>query len=112
MKKIIGAVIFSAIVLNVSAQNMDRNDITYEYIQLPQQPLNKVYKNYQANVVLDYENKVAQQKADYQQQVAKAEQDYQAAYTEYQAREKAAEEQYQRELADYNSKSTGTKIVE
>src|SRR6478735_5737167 len=109
MKKLIGAIVFSAIVLNVSAQNMDKNEIKYEYIQLPQQPLNKVYKNYQATVVAEYETSVNQQKAEYQKTVAKAEADYQIAYAEYQNQEKAAEERYQKDLADYNSKSTGKK---
>ena len=92
------------------AQNIDRNEIKFEYIQLPAKPLDKNIKNYHCDVVLEYEKDNIEKKKEYQEKVARADADYQQAMVQYDKDAARAQEDYKQATADYNKLSTGEKF--
>ena len=92
------------------AQNIDRNEIKFDYIQLPAKPLDKTIKNYQCEVVLEYEKDNAEKKKEYQEKAATADADYQQAMVQYDKDAARAQEDYKQAMAEYNQLSTGAKL--
>ncbi len=114
MKKFLlpaAALLFLMPALN-KAQDIDYNDVTFEYIQLPMKPLaDKSIKTYQSKVILKYMEDINAAKGSYQDQVKKAEADYQVAMENYYVQQKLADDQYNKELEMYNKKSLAEKIL-
>ena len=94
------------------AQNIKDNDISFVYIQLPKEPLDKSIVNYQSKVVLSYAADNAAKKADYDAKVKQADDQYQKDMAQWKIEDAEAEAQYQKELAEYNKKSTAEKVAD
>lgn len=95
-----------------NAQDIDYNDIKFDYTQLPMKPLqDKSIKNAQSKVVLKYMDDVNSAKGSYQDRVRKAEEDYQKAMEFYYVQVKLADDQYNKEMDEWNKKSLAEKIL-
>lgn len=98
--------------VSVQAQDIDYNDVSFEYIQLPMKPLaDKSVKTYKTTVVLKYMDDVNASKGSYQERVKKAEEDYQKAMENYYVQQKLADDQYNKEMELYNKKSLAEKLL-
>mgnify|MGYP001806553131 CR=1 FL=1 len=60
----------------VNAQNVDKNEVTFNYIQLPLTPIANKVKNYEVAVVQNAEAKNAEKKADYEKKKKEADEKY------------------------------------
>ena len=95
-----------------NAQDIDYNDIKFDYTQLPMKPLqDKTVKNAQSKVVLKYMDDINSAKGSYQDRVRKAEEDYQKAMEFYYVQVKLADDQYNKEMEEWNKKSLAEKIL-
>ena len=94
------------------AQDIDFNDIKFDYVQLPMKPLqDKSIKNAQSKVALKYMEDINAAKGSYQDRVRKAEEDYQKAMEFYYVQVKLADEQYNTEMEAWNKKSLAEKLL-
>jgi hypothetical protein len=101
MKKIL-LILIIFLSVNLSAQNVYDRKVNFEYIRLPQQPLNKSLKYYEAGVVLEYvQDNIAKKKA-YADLVARTEKQYEEDVKNYDQKVKDAGVQYAKDLAAYN----------
>ena len=95
-----------------SAQDIDYNDISFDYIQLPLKPLqDKSIKNSYSKVILKYMDDINSAKGSYQERVKKAEEDYQKAMEFYYVQQKMADDQYNKEMEAWNKKSLAEKLL-
>ncbi len=101
-----------AIVATASAQNIKSEDVQYNYIKLPTNPLNPKPANYYSSVVSVADAENAKLKAKYEADKIQAENDYQRDLLDYSAKVKAADEQYAKDMEAWNAKSTAKKILE
>ena len=94
------------------AQKIKSDQIPYFYNKPPAVAVDKNIKNFQ--VVLDaaYETKNQQLVKNYEQEKRAAIDKYRKDLAEYPGLVRAAQARYDKEMADYNKKSLGTKIVE
>lgn len=60
----------------IMAQDIDNNDISFGYYQLPLTPLNKSIKNYQSTINQKFEDVIKTKTEFYNQELAKAEEEY------------------------------------
>jgi hypothetical protein len=90
-----------AITFNIQAQDVDKMETKFDYIQLPSKPLDKSIKNYTSKVVSGAEAINKKLMDDYNLAVKKAEADYQKEMLEYAVKLKEAEAEYQKELLAY-----------
>jgi tetratricopeptide (TPR) repeat protein len=110
-KIIVGLAVF-LMTLTLSAQDIDYNDISFDYIQLPMKPLqDKTIKNSRSKVVLKYMDDINAAKGSYQDRVKQAEEDYQKAMEFYYVQQKMADDQYNKEMDEWNKKSLAEKIL-
>ncbi|MFL5751909.1 MAG: hypothetical protein ACJ76F_00760 [Bacteroidia bacterium] len=93
------------------AQDIDNNDISFQYIQLPLIPLNKNLKNYQAEVVQKFEDLTKQKKAAYDAEVKKAEDEYNSAVANHDKLQKDAYTKYENDMAIWNKKPLAEQIM-
>ena len=94
------------------AQDIDYNDLKFDYIQLPMKPLqDRSIKNSQSKVVLKYMDDINAAKGSYQDRVRKAEEDYQKAMEFYYVQLKLADDQYNKEMEEWNKKSLAEKLL-
>jgi hypothetical protein len=123
MKKIIFLSAFVGLGFCAISQKIDKQDLNFDFVRQPLEPLNKSYVNYNSKVIMTYEadaleqDKQAQKefeqaKADYPKQVQKAEDQYKLDMIEYEKKKKEAEDKYNKEMEAWNKKSTGDKFVE
>jgi len=89
---------------SVFAQDIDKVEIKFDYIQLPLKPLDKNIKNYNSKVLYDAEALNKKLLADYEVAKVKAEEDYQKSLREYDGLMKKAEEELAKEKAEYPAK--------
>ena len=94
------------------AQKIKSDQIPYFYNKPPAVAVDKNIKNFQ--VVLDaaYETKNQQLLKNYEQEKRATIDKYRKDLAEYPGLVRAAQARYDKEMADYNKKSLGTKIVE
>jgi hypothetical protein len=97
--------------LSVHAQKLKTEQITYHYNRLPEIPV-KGISNYQVTFEAAYEARNKQALKDYEQQKVAASEKYRADMVMYGRLVKAADERYAQEMADYNKKSLGSKLLE
>lgn len=100
------------VISQLNAQDVDKTETSFEFIQLPKKPLDKSIKNYSSTVIYNVEeaNKLIMQ--EHKEKVAKADQEYQAEMAAYPQKVKDAEAQYLKELEIYEKKSTIQKIAD
>jgi len=98
--------------LNLSAQNIKSEDITYNFIKLPLKPVSPKVENYNSSITATYEAENNKLLALFEADKARAEADYQREMSEYPAKIKAADDKYEREMKAWDEKSTALKIVE
>ena len=97
---------------NSIAQDIDYNDVKFDYTQLPLKPLqDRSVKNAQTKVVLKYMDDINAAKGSYQDRVRKAEEDYQKAMEFYYVQVKLADDQYNKEMEEWNKKSLAEKVL-
>jgi hypothetical protein len=101
MKKIVLFLSFCFFSMLIFAQNVVDRKVNFEYIRLPIQPLSKSIKNYQANVVLEYESEIMARKNAFAQSVMDAEKRYQQEVASYDKSVKDAGVRYAQEMAAY-----------
>lgn len=123
MKKTILVVALVCIGLYALPQKIDKQDLNFDYLRMPLEPLSKSITNYSSKVIITYEadilnnNKIAQQeydqaKAEFPQKVAKAEDQYKQDMAKYEKEKKEAEDKYNKEMEEWKNKSSGEKFVE
>ncbi|NBU47508.1 MAG: hypothetical protein EBS34_08730 [Flavobacteriales bacterium] len=93
-------------------QNLKSEDLRYNYIKLPTNPIQPRVLNYLSSMSSSSDEENAKIMAQYEKDMAQAEADYQREMSEYPAKLKAADEKYEKELAAYNDKSLAKKILE
>jgi hypothetical protein len=98
--------------LNLSAQNIKSEDITYSFIKLPSKPVMPKVENYNSSITATYEAENNKLLALFEADKARAEADYQREMSEYPAKLKAADDKYAKEMQAWDEKSTALKIVE
>jgi hypothetical protein len=98
--------------LNLTAQNIKSEDITYNFIKLPLKPVSPKVENYNSSITAIYEAENNKLLALFEADKARAEADYQREMSEYPAKIKAADDKYEREMKAWDEKSTALKIVE
>ena len=98
--------------LNLTAQNIKSEDITYNFIKLPLKPVSPKVENYNSSITATYEAENNKLLALFEADKARAEADYQREMSEYPAKIKAADDKYEREMKAWDEKSTALKIVE
>ncbi|MDQ3111430.1 MAG: hypothetical protein M3R17_16205 [Bacteroidota bacterium] len=96
----------------IIAQNIKDRDISFVYIQLPKEPVDKSIVNYQSNVVLSYAADNAAKKADYDAKMKIANEQYDVDMKAWKIEDDAAEVRYQKEMTEYNKKSMAQKIAD
>lgn len=111
-KSILAGCILFFTLNNAVAQNTKSEKVEYSYIQLPMNPLPKTVTNYQSSIFAAYEADNAKKKAEYDAEVAKAEAEFQREQAAYPTKVKAAEDKYAAEMAEWEKKSLGEKVVE
>jgi hypothetical protein len=89
---------------SANAQDLDKIENKFEYIQLPTKPLDKSLKNYQSKVVSNAEDLNKKLLADFELAKIKAEEDYQKEVRDYDGQYKKAEENLVKEKAEYPAK--------
>ena len=98
--------------LNLTAQNIKSEDITYNFIKLPLKPVSPKVENYNSSITATYEAENNKLLVLFEADKARAEADYQREMSEYPAKIKAADDKYEREMKAWDEKSTALKIVE
>ena len=98
--------------LNLTAQNIKSEDITYSFIKLPSKPVMPKVENYNSSITATYEAENNKLLALFEADKARAEADYQREMSEYPAKLKAADDKYAKEMQAWDEKSTAIKIVE
>ena len=98
-------------VLNVCAQNVDRNDIKFDYIQLPAKPFDKTIKNYQTKSSMAYASDVANQKMSHDEKIKQSETDYQEELKNYDVKKKAAQDRYDAQMVEWNKKKLAERLI-
>ena len=98
--------------LNLTAQNIKSEDITYNFIKLPLKPVSPKVENYNSSITATYEAENNKLLALFEADKARAEADYQREMSEYPVKIKAADDKYEREMKAWDEKSTALKIVE
>jgi hypothetical protein len=101
-------------ILSFSAysQKVDDLKITFEYRQLPLEPINKSTTNYSAKVIQTYEADINARKEAHKQKVKEAEDRYNADLAAHPQKVKEAEDRYTAEMEAYNKKNLGQKLLE
>jgi hypothetical protein len=101
-----------ALGLNVFAQSVKGEQLTYTYVKLPTNPVQPKPAFYQAFVNAAYEVENQKLLDQFEKDKAQAEADYQREMAEYPNRLKAADDKYAKEMEAWNAKSTASKILE
>lgn len=96
----------------VLGQSVKSEDLKYNYSKLPTNPLQPRVANYQSSLSSSSDEENAKLLAQFEKDKAQAEADYQRELAEYPGKVKAADEKYEKEMAAYNEKSLGKKILE
>lgn len=96
----------------VQAQKVKSDDIEYRYIKLPMTPLPSSIKNYQSSIVAAYEAENQKRQETYNRDLQNVDADYQKELDLYPARVKEAEDRYAAEMAEWNKKSTASKLID
>jgi hypothetical protein len=94
MKKIVLLSLAVALSVYISAQNVDKEKVSFNYLRNPLEKLDSSLKTYKIEVEVSWSEKEKQKESDYQAELAKADEEYNAA------------------LENYNSKSFGSKLAE
>jgi hypothetical protein len=94
------------------AQNVKSEDLKYNYVKLPSNPIQPRVLNYQSSLSSSSDEENAKLIAEYEKEKARADVDYEREMAEYPIKLKAADEKYEKEMAAYNEKSLGKKILE
>ncbi len=112
MFKISSLVLILLYTLNLTAQNIKSEDITYSFIKLPSKPVMPKVENYNSSITATYEAENNKLLVLFEADKARAEADYQREMSEYPAKLKAADDKYAKEMQAWDEKSTALKIVE
>jgi hypothetical protein len=112
-KKIITLLIFFvSLSLYSISQKIDKQDLLFDYIKMPAEPLNKSIKNFSSNVILAYEADIIAKEKAAQDEFDKAKAEYPKKVAEAQDEYNKRVEKYKADKAEWDKKSTGDKIVE
>ena len=93
------------------AQDIDNNDVSFSYYQLPLTPLNKSLKNYQAILVQKFEDVIKQKQEAYNQLVIANEAEYKKATDAHATLQKMMDDQYNKEMQAWNKKTKAEQIL-
>ena len=107
------SIFFGAILLPfvVFSQKVQDDDLSYQYIQLPSDVV-KGSKTYQSKIEIDYENEVSAILDDWNRKKQSEQQKFKTDSLIWLDEDKKAETKYQKDVADWEKKGTGQKIVE
>ncbi len=103
---------FLLITLTNFAQNIKSEDVLYNYVKLPTNPLNPKPIGYFSSIRASYEEENNKMMAKYEAEKQQVEADYQREMSEFPAKQKAADDQYAKDMEAWNAKSTATKVLE
>ena len=108
-------ILLTFIILNCHftfAQNIKDEDVEYNYIKLPLNPLPGSIKNYQSSIFANYEEENKIKKAKYEAEKKIADDNYDKEKAVYPSKVKAAEDKFNREMEEWKKKSLGEKVLE
>ena len=88
----------------IKAQDVDKIETKFDYLQLPTKPLDKAFKTYNSSVVYNGEERNKKILADYELAKVKAEETYQKELRDYDVQMKKAEDELAKEKAEYPAK--------
>lgn len=130
-RQITNTLLFIFLLANIgNSQNIKDEDLEYQYIQLPQTDIRNLVKNYNVKLVplfeannkklmAEYEIEVQKAKKEFEnktntmpQQQVLADAQFEKEIAQYDKDLKEAEDKYAKEMAEYNKKSIGSKILE
>jgi len=100
------------ITFNIGAQDIDKMETKFDYIQLPSKPLDKSIKNYNSRIINNVEEHNKKLMDDYNNDLKKVDEDYQREMAAYPAKVKEANETYLKEMELYDKKSALKKLAE
>jgi hypothetical protein len=101
MKKLITACFYSAALFITQAQNIDDNNASFGYIQLPMQKLNAAITSYEVRVIHTYKTANEDSSKVFQQRKETAEKNYKTQYDLWLTQKKNIDKQYYAQLAQY-----------
>ena len=129
-RQITNTLLFIFLLANIgNSQNIKDEDLEYQYIQLPQTDIRNLVKNYNVKLVplfeannkklmAEYEIEVQKAKKEFEdktntmpQQQVLADAQFEKEIAQYDKDLKEAEDKYAKEMAEYNKKSIGSKIL-
>ncbi len=93
------------------AQDIDNNDISFTYTQLPLTPLSKTVKNYQAVVLQKFEDIVKQKQDLYAAELVAAETEFQQAKDAQILLQKMADDKYAKDMAAWKKKPLAEQVL-
>jgi hypothetical protein len=95
-----------------TAQNIDRNDIKFDFAQLPAKPLaDKTLKNYQTKSSMAYASDVSNQKLSFEEKVKKADADYEEEVRTFDARKKEAKANHDAAMVEWRKKTLAERVI-
>jgi hypothetical protein len=111
-RSVIPFVLFLFVASISFGQRVKNEDLEYNYIQLPEDPVDRSITNYQSEVKQDFEAENARKRKEYEEKAAAAQAKFDKEEAEYPAKVQAAEDKYAAEMKAWEEKPIGEKIVE
>lgn len=97
---------------SLNAQRVKDEALTYEYIQLPSEPVDQTIKNYQSEITQNFASENERLTEEYEAKMAEAKAKFDKEMEEYPALVQAAEDKYAAEMKEWDEKPLGDKIIE
>ncbi len=110
--KIASTLLLLLLSATIFGQNIKSEDVKYNYVKLPTNPLNPKPASYFSSIKASYEEENKKMLAKYESDKQQAEADYQREMNDLPAKTKAADDQYAKEMEAWNAKSTASKVLE
>ena len=95
-----------------AAQNVKKEEVTFNYTQLPLEPVDKNIKNYNSQIIVSYEDEVKTEKEEYERKVKEAEARYNKELNEWEKQCAEARVQYEKEGEQQREDRNKKKLIE
>lgn len=105
-------ILFLSVVLTGFSQKIDKQNVTFEYIQMPKQPLDKSIQNYYSQVTLAYEAEIIDEQQKVQEKYDMEMAEYPQKVKEAEERHKEVVAKYEADMVAWKEKSIGSKLIE
>ena len=99
-------------ILISAAQNVKKENVIFNYTQLPLEPVDKNVKNYTRQIIVSYEDEVKAEKEEYERKVQEAETRYKEELNEWERQCAEARVQYEKERERQREDRNKKKLIE